>query len=341
MDSIRNPYNAYTDCGDKSSLDKPFSLFKDKSFIIFPGFADVHIHLREPGFSYKETVHTGTLAAARGGYTDVCAMPNLNPTPDCPENLKYETDIIQKDAVINVFPYGTITAGENGCELSAMESLAPYVCAFSDDGHGVQDAEMMRKAMLKAKSLGKIIAAHCEDNTLLNGGYINDGEYAKAHNHKGICGESEWRQIERDLRLASETECTYHICHVSTKESVSLIRRAKAAGINVTCETAPHYLLMDETMLEEDGRFKMNPPLRGKSDREALLEGLADGTIDMIATDHAPHTAEEKSRGLADSAFGITGLETAFPLLYTYLVKTNIISLDKLVDLMTSSPRKR
>ncbi|NCA68110.1 MAG: dihydroorotase, partial [Clostridia bacterium] len=269
MDFIKNPYSTYTGCQSKGSLMELFSLFKDKSFIIFPGFADVHVHLREPGFSYKETIYTGTLAAARGGYTAICAMPNLNPTPDCLENLKCETDIIKKDAVIDVFPYGTITTSENGDKLSDMESLAPYVCAFSDDGHGVQGAEMMRKAMLKAKSLGKIIAAHCEDNTLLNGGYINDGEYAKKHNHKGICNKSEWIQIERDLKLASETECAYHICHISTKESVSLIRRAKAEGINVTCETAPHYLLMDETMLEEDGRFKMNPPLRGKDDREA------------------------------------------------------------------------
>ncbi len=344
MDLIKNPINAHTDCQsgeDRGSLEKLLLIYKNQSYTIFPGFADVHVHLREPGFSYKETIRTGTMAASRGGYTDVCAMPNLNPVPDCPDNLKYETDIIKKDAVIGVYPYGAITVGEKGRELSDMERLAPHVCAFSDDGRGVRDAEVMRKAMIKAKTLGKIIAAHCEDEALLCGGYIHDGEYAKAHGHKGISGESEWRQIERDLKLAAETGCAYHVCHISTKESVALIRQAKSAGIDVTCETAPHYLLTDETYLKEDGRFKMNPPLRGIADRMALLEGIADGTIDMIATDHAPHTAEEKSRNLAGSAFGITGLETAFPLLYTYLVKTGIIELEGLIKLMTLSPRWR
>jgi dihydroorotase len=308
---------------------------------VFPGFCDVHVHFREPGFSYKETIRSGSAAAARGGYTAVCTMPNLNPVPDSAEHMNAQLEIISRDARVRVLPYAAITVGEKGERLSDMEALAPLCAAFSDDGRGVQDEDMMRQAMIKAKRLGKIIAAHCEANELLRGGYIHDGAYAKAHGHKGICSESEWRQIARDVRLAAETGCAYHVCHISTKESVAVIREAKKAGVDVTCETAPHYLLLDETDLQEDGRWKMNPPLRSPADREALIEGLLDGTVDMIATDHAPHAAEEKARGLAGSAFGIVGLETAFPALYTGLVKKNVISLKKLVDLMAVAPRKR
>ena len=310
-------------------------------FVVLPGFVDVHVHLREPGFSYKETIRTGTLAAARGGYTTVCAMPNLNPVPDSAAHLQAQLDLIRAGAAIRVLPYGAITVGQQGAELAALEELAPYVVAFSDDGRGVQNDDMMRRAMRKAKELGKLIVAHCEDNSLLRGGYIHDGAYARAHGHRGICSESEWRQIQRDLALVRETGCGYHVCHISTKESVDLIRRAKAEGLDVTCETAPHYLLLDDAMLEEDGRFKMNPPLRDKSDREALLAGLADGTIDMIATDHAPHSAEEKSRGLEKSAMGIVGLETAFPLLYTYLVKPGLLAFSRLMELLHDAPCRR
>ena len=313
----------------------------DAEYFLFPGFCDVHVHFREPGFSYKETIRTGSRAAARGGCTAVCAMPNLNPVPDCMETLRPQLDIIERDAAIRVLPYGAITRGEKGEALADMRAMAPYVCAFSDDGRGVQSDEMMREAMETAKSLDKIIAAHCEVNSLLRGGYIHDGAYAAAHGHKGISSESEWRQIERDLRLAQETGCAYHVCHISCRESVNLIREAKRAGVDVTCETGPHYLLMDEGDLREEGRFKMNPPLRAKEDREALIEGLIDGTIDMIATDHAPHSAAEKAKGLQGSAFGIVGIETAFPLLYTYLVKRGVISLDRLIRLMALNPRKR
>ena len=308
---------------------------------VFPGFCDVHVHFREPGFSYKETVKSGSAAAARGGYNDVCTMPNLNPVPDCIEHLNAQLEIIRRDARVRVLPYAAITVGEKGKRLSDMEALAPLCAAFSDDGRGVQDEDMMRLAMRTAKRLGKPIAAHCEANELLRGGYIHDGAYAKAHGHKGICSESEWRQIARDVRLAAETGCAYHVCHISTKESVEIIREAKKAGVDVTCETAPHYLLLDDTFLQEDGRWKMNPPLRSPADREALIEGILDGTVDMIATDHAPHSAEEKAKGLEGSAFGIVGLETAFPALYTGLVKKNIISLEKLTDLMAVNPRKR
>ena len=314
---------------------------REGEFFLFPGFCDVHVHLREPGFSYKETVKTGTLSAKRGGYTCVCAMPNLNPVPDSPATLRVELDAIARDAAIRVLPYGAITAGERGERLADLEGMAPFVCGFSDDGRGVQDAGLMRAAMQTAKGLDKIIAAHCEVNALLNGGYIHDGDYARAHGHRGICSESEWRQIERDLKLADETGCKYHVCHISCRESVRLIRDAKRDGVDVTCETGPHYLLLDEGDLQEDGRFKMNPPLRSRQDREALLEGLCDGTIDMIATDHAPHSAEEKARGLEKSAFGIVGLETAFPLLYTYLVKKGVIPLERLVELMAVNPRRR
>jgi len=307
---------------------------------VFPGFADVHVHLREPGFSYKETVKTGSAAAARGGYTAVCAMPNTNPVPDSVETLSVMRDLIKKTACIKVLPYASITMGEKGGELVDFESLAGSVAGFSDDGRGVQSAGMMRSAMREVKRLGGIIAAHCEDETLLNGGYIHDGEYARANNHRGICSESEWGQVKRDIELVRETGCRYHICHVSTKESVELIRLAKAEGLPVSCETAPHYLTFCDGDLREDGSFKMNPPLRTKEDRTALIEGLNDGTIDVIATDHAPHSAEEKSRGLEGSLMGIVGLETAFPVLYTKLVETGIISLEKLAELMSVAPRR-
>ena len=308
---------------------------------VLPGFCDVHVHFREPGFSYKETISSGSLAAARGGYTIVCTMPNLDPVPDSIAHLKEQLDIIENGAVIDVLPYGAITVGERGEALSDLDGMAENVVAFSDDGRGVQDEEMMRRAMEKAKSLDKAIVAHCEDNSLLFGGYIHDGAYAKAHGHRGICSKSEWGPIERDIRLCRETGCAYHVCHISTKESVALIRQAKKDGVNITCETAPHYLVMDENDLKEDGRFKMNPPLRSKEDRAALIEGLKDGTIDMIATDHAPHSAEEKARGLEQSAFGIVGIETAFPILYTKLVKTGIITIDRLIELLVINPRKR
>ena len=317
------------------------SLSAFNNIYVFPAFCDVHVHFREPGFFYKETVRTGSLSAARGGYTDVCTMPNLKPVPDSIENIKLQLDIIEKTAAIRVHPYAAITKGEMGQELVDFEALAPYCIAFSDDGRGVQSADMMRAAMLKARELGKIIAAHCEDNSLLDGGYIHKGEYAAKHGHKGISSESEWRQIERDLKLAKETGCKYHICHISTAESVELIRKAKAEGVDVTCETGPHYLVLSDKDLEEDGRFKMNPPLRSERDRLALIEGIKDGTIDMIATDHAPHSQDEKSRGLEKSLMGVVGLETAFPVLYTYLVKEGIITLERLVELMAVNPRRR
>ncbi len=309
--------------------------------VILPGFVDVHVHFREPGFSYKETILTGSKAAARGGYTSVCTMPNLSPVPDSVENLRAQQDIIDSDAVINVYPYGSITVGQLGEQLSDLEGMAPGVVAFSDDGRGVQSEDMMRQAMIKSKALGKMIVAHCEDNSLLNGGYIHDGEYAKAHGHRGICSESEYGPIARDVELIKETGCGYHVCHVSAKESVDVIRRAKAEGVDITCETGPHYLVLDDSFLQEDGRFKMNPPLRDKADRLALIEGIKDGTVDMIATDHAPHSDEEKGRGLEKSAMGIVGLETAFPILYTKLVKTGVITLAQLVKLLSTNPRKR
>lgn len=308
---------------------------------IFPGFADVHVHLREPGFSYKETIKTGTLASAHGGYTAVCSMPNLNPVPDSVENLQKQLDIIEKDAAIAVYPYGSITVGQMGEELSDLEGMSENVIAFSDDGRGVQSDELMEKAMLKAKALGKMIVAHCEVNSLLNGGYIHDGEYAKANGHRGICSESEWKQIERDIKLAEKIGCAYHVCHISTKESVEIIREAKKRGVDITCETGPHYLVLSDKDLQEEGRFKMNPPLRSEEDRLALIEGIKDGTIDMIATDHAPHSAEEKGRGLEKSAMGIVGIETAFPVLYTELVLKGIISLEKLIELLSINPKKR
>ena len=310
-------------------------------YAVFPGFCDVHVHFREPGFSYKETVATGSAAAAAGGYTAVCTMANLKPVPDTAEHLKLQRDIIERDAVINVYPYAAITMNEEGKILSDMAEMAGDAIAFSDDGRGVQDEGMMREAMQIAKSLGKMIVAHCEVNDLLRGGYIHDGKYAAAHGHRGICSESEWAQVERDLRLAADVGCKYHVCHISTKETVSLIRDAKKSGVDVTCETAPHYLVLDDSDLQEHGRFKMNPPLRDESDKKALLDGVLDGTIDMIATDHAPHSDEEKGRGLEKSAFGIVGLETAFPVMNTHLVKTGILTMDDIVRLMADAPRRR
>ena len=308
---------------------------------VFPGFTDVHVHLREPGFSYKETVASGTLAAAKGGYTSVCTMPNLKPCPDSVEHLKQQLDIINSNAKIHVYPFGTITVGENGQTLSDMEGMAKDVIGFSDDGRGVQNKDMMLSAMEKAKKLNKIISAHCEDNSLLFGGYIHDGEYARLHGHKGICSESEWGPIKRDIELVKKNGCKYHVCHISTKESVELIRQAKRDGVDITCETGPHYLTMNDMMLEEDGRFKMNPPLRSEEDRLALVEGIKDGTIDLIATDHAPHSAEEKSKGLEKSAMGVVGLETAFAVCYTKLVKKGIITLEKLIQLLNTNAIQR
>ena len=332
--------NEYTPTVDKAVL-SPFFADTQNNYFILPGFCDVHVHFREPGFSYKETIKTGSLAAAHGGYTAVCTMPNLNPVPDSIEHINQQLKIIEDDAVINVYPYASITVGQLGEKLSDMENISELAIAFSDDGRGVQSRELMREAMLKAKSFGKLIVAHCEDNSLLHGGYIHAGEYAKAHGHRGICSESEWGPIKRDLELVKETGCAYHVCHISCKESVELIRQAKAEGLNVTCETGPHYLILDDSNLQEDGKFKMNPPLRSHEDKLALIEGIKDGTIDMIATDHAPHSAEEKSKGLEKSAFGIVGIETAFQLMYTYFVKTNIITLERLIELMSFNARKR
>ena len=315
--------------------------FESGEFAVFPGFCDVHVHFREPGFSYKETIVTGSKAAARGGYTAVCTMPNLNPVPDSVEHLQQQLKLIEEGACIHVYPYGAITVGENGEVLADLEGMAQNVIGFSDDGRGVQSDEMMRQAMLRAKKLGKMIVAHCEVNELLRGGYIHDGEYAKLHGHRGICSESEWAQIARDLKLVEELGVKYHVCHISTKESVEIIRQAKARGVDVTCETGPHYLVMNDMDLQEEGRFKMNPPIRSEEDRLALVQGIVDGTIDMIATDHAPHSAEEKGRGLEKSAFGIVGIEIAFQTMYTHLVKPGIITLEKLIDLMVFAPRKR
>ena len=322
-------------------LSDDLAVFNSNKYTIFPGFCDVHVHFREPGFSYKETIKTGSLSAARGGYTAVCTMPNLNPVPDSVEHLKAQTDIIESDACIHVYPYGAITVGEKGEVLSDLEGMASNVCAFSDDGKGVQSDDMMRQAMIKAKELGKMIVAHCEVNDLLHGGYIHDGEYAKAHGHRGICSESEWAHVARDIELVKEIGVPYHVCHISTKETVDIIRRAKAEGVDITCETGPHYLVMNDMDLQEHGRFKMNPPIRSEEDRKALLEGILDGTIDMLATDHAPHSAEEKGRGLEKSVFGIVGLETALPIMYTCLVKPGIMTMDRLMDLMVYNPRKR
>ena len=330
-------------CGDSfsSSMAEVLAPYDSSEYAVFPGFCDVHVHFREPGFSYKETIATGSRAAARGGFTAVCTMPNLNPVPDSVEHLGLQLQMIEDQACIHVYPYGAITVGEKGEVLADLEGMAPNVIGFSDDGRGVQSDDMMRQAMLRAKALGKMIVAHCEVNELLRGGYIHDGEYAKLHGHRGICSESEWVQIDRDLKLVEEIGCKYHVCHISTKDSVEVIRRAKARGVDVTCETGPHYLVLTDMDLQEDGRFKMNPPLRSESDRQALIAGIVDGTIDMIATDHAPHSAEEKGRGLEKSAFGIVGIEISFQTMYTHLVKPGIITLEKLIDLMAIAPRKR
>ena len=330
-----------TSCASKVFLSPEMASFDAPRYAVFPGFCDVHVHFREPGFSYKETIRTGSLSAARGGYTAVCTMPNLNPVPDSVENLNIQKSIIESDACIHVYPYGAITVGEKGEVLADIEGMAPFVCGESDDGRGVQRDEMMRQAMIRAKNAGKMIVAHCEVNELLRGGYIHDGEYAKLHGHRGICSESEWAQIARDIELIREIGCAYHVCHISTKESVDIIRKAKAEGLDITCETGPHYLVMNDMDLQEEGRFKMNPPIRGEEDRKALLEGILDGTIDMLATDHAPHSAEEKSRGREKSVFGVVGLETAFPIMYTYLVKPGIMSMERLLEVMVDAPRKR
>lgn len=326
---------------EKLSSISNISASDDNKYVVFPGFCDIHVHLREPGFSYKEKIYTGTAAAAHGGYTAVCTMPNLNPVPDNLPHLNEELKIVEKDALIKIYPYASITVGELGYELSDFDALSDYVIAFSDDGRGVQTENLMREAMIKAKSLGKIIVAHCEVNDLLNGGYIHAGYYAKKHNHLGISSESEWKQVERDIKLADETGASYHVCHISTKESVDIIRDAKMSGVDVSCETAPHYLVFTDSDLEEDGRWKMNPPLRSSDDRKALIQGIIDGTIDCIATDHAPHRDDEKSRGLKNSAFGISGIETAFPILYTELVMKKIIPLERLIELINDNPRKR
>ena len=340
----------YLDSVGKSFIDKvrvsasdstDASVFDLNKYFVFPGFADVHVHFREPGFIYKETIKSGSLSAARGGYTDVCTMPNLNPVPDCARSVNVQLEAIKNDAVIRVFPYASITVGQKGEQLSDMDALSLLTIAFSDDGKGVQSAELMKEAMLKAVELKKMIVAHCEDNSLLFGGYIHDGEYARLNGHKGICSESEWKPIERDLELAKETGCAYHVCHISTKESVELIRQAKKDGVDVTCETAPHYLVLDDMCLKEHGRFKMNPPIRSKEDKEALIEGIIDGTVDMIATDHAPHSDEEKGKGLVGSMMGVVGLETAFTVMYTEFVKKGTITLQKLIELMSVNPRKR
>ncbi len=322
------------------AAEESMTVIDAKGKYITYGLADVHVHFREPGYSAKETIETGSKAAAHGGYTTVCCMPNLNPAPDSLQNLDIEEELIDNQAVIDVRPYATITKQRKGMEAVDFETLSPYVVGFSDDGSGVQNEAVMEEAMTHVAALKGIIAAHCEDNSLLNGGYIHEGKYAQLHHHRGICSESEWGQIKRDITLAEKTGCHYHVCHISTKESVELIRKAKARGVNITCETAPHYLVLTDEDLQEDGRFKMNPPLRSAEDQYALIEGIKDGTIDCIATDHAPHTPEEKSKGLEKSAMGIVGLETAFSVVYTHLVKKNVISFEKMLELMCDNPRR-
>jgi dihydroorotase len=326
--------------GENIAVAEGDKVISAEGLMIAPAFVDVHVHLREPGFGYKERIETGTMAAARGGYTTVCPMPNLNPVPDSVENLKVQQDIIDRDARIEVLPYAAITVGRKGTELVDVEALHDKVCAFSDDGSGVQVDGMMERAMTEAVKYDALIAAHCEVEELLKGGYIHDGEYARQHGHKGICSESEWAQVKRDIEIAERLGCRYHVCHISTKETVQLVREAKARGVKVTCETGPHYLIFTDMDLQEDARWKMNPPIRSAEDREALVEGIKDGTIDMIATDHAPHSIEEKSRGLKDSAMGIVGLETAFAALNTHLVRKGVITLEHLVKIMSENPRK-
>ena len=326
--------------GENITVEAGDKVINAEGLMVAPAFVDVHVHLREPGFGYKERIETGTMAAARGGYTTVCPMPNLNPVPDSVENLKVQQDIIDRDAKIEVLPYAAITIGRKGEELVDVESLHDKVCAFSDDGSGVQVDGMMERAMTEAVKYDALIAAHCEVEELLKGGYIHDGEYARQHGHKGICSESEWAQVKRDIEIAERLGCRYHVCHISTKETVQLVREAKARGVKVTCETGPHYLIFTDMDLQEDARWKMNPPIRSAEDRAALVNGIKDGTIDMIATDHAPHSIEEKSRGLKDSAMGIVGLETAFAALNTHLVKKGIITLEHLVKIMSENPRK-
>ena len=328
---------------DKTFIDSLSNAFgvKENNIVILPGFCDVHVHFREPGFSYKETIKSGSLCAAHGGYTAVCTMPNLNPVPDSAESIGKQIEIIERDAVIDVYPYASITIGQRGEELSDFKELKDLCIAFSDDGKGVQEEEMMRQAMIKAKSLGKMIVAHCEVESLLFGGYIHDGIFCALNGMKGISSRSEWEQVARDIKLAKETKCPYHVCHISTKETVALIRKAKSEGVDITCETAPHYLVLNDMDIEDDGRFKMNPPIRDESDRLALVEGILDGTIDMIATDHAPHSLEEKSQGLEGSRMGVVGLETAFSVMYTHFVKTGKMSMERLVELMAENPRKR
>ena len=313
----------------------------ENNIAILPGFCDVHVHFREPGFSYKETIRTGSEAGAHGGYTSVCTMPNLSPGPDTVENINKQIEIIKRDAVIKVYPYGSITVEQRGEKIADLEGLAPYAIAFTDDGRGVQEEEMMREAMVRAKALNKMIVAHCEVDSLLFGGYIHDGLYCALNDMKGISSRSEWEQIARDIKLAKETGCAYHVCHISTKESVALIRKAKKEGVNITCETAPHYLVLNDMDLQDDGRFKMNPPIRDESDRLALVEGILDGTIDMIATDHAPHSLEEKSQGLKGSRMGVVGLESAFSIMYTEFVKKGLMTMEQLVKLMSENPKKR
>ena len=328
------------ECAEHIQANADDRIIDAEGLCVAPAFVDVHVHLREPGYGYKERIATGTMAAARGGYSTVCSMPNLNPVPDCIENLKEQQDIIDHDAKIEVLPYAAITIGRKGEELVDMASLVGKVCAFSDDGSGVQVDGMMERAMTEAVKHDQLIAAHCEVEELLKGGYIHDGEYAKANGHKGICSESEWEQVKRDIEIAERLGCRYHVCHISTKETVQLVREAKARGVKVTCETGPHYLIFTDMDLQEDARWKMNPPIRSAEDRAALIEGIKDGSIDMIATDHAPHSIEEKSRGLKDSAMGIVGLETAFAALNTHLVRKGVISMERLVELMSTNPRK-
>ena len=309
--------------------------------LIVPGFVDVHVHLRQPGFSYKETIYSGTSAAAAGGYTAVCAMPNLKPVPDSVEHLEEELSAIRKDAKVHVYPYGAITVGQKGETMADLAGMAKDVCGFSDDGRGVQSQEMMKAAMAKAKELDKLIVAHCEDESLITPGWaIHDGEFCRSLGLIGNAPESEWKQVERDIDLVREVGCKYHVCHISTKESVELVRKAKAEGLAVTCETGPHYLVLTDMELENDGRYKMNPPIRTAADRDALIAGLLDGTVDCIATDHAPHSAEEKGKGLAGSLTGIVGLEAAFPILYTCLVETGIVPLEVILKALCVKPRE-